>query len=102
MLIRTGLHVLAVVVGDDDLPTILRIPDDGDESVAKDARCCLFEHGVRCGVSPFRQGHYAALDFSGHFPRPLRHNPRLGATACGHTIRLKKFASVPVARNVQH
>jgi hypothetical protein len=45
VLIRTGLQVLAVVGGNDDVPTILKMLDHGDESVAKDARCCLFEHG---------------------------------------------------------
>jgi hypothetical protein len=47
VLIRTGLQVLAVVAGEDDLPTILKMRNHGDSSVAKDARCCLFEHGVR-------------------------------------------------------
>ena len=47
VLIRTGLQVLAIVAGEDDLPPILKLRDHGNECVAKDARCCLFEHGVR-------------------------------------------------------
>jgi hypothetical protein len=47
VLIRTGLQVLAVVGREDDLPTIVKLREHTDQGVAKDARCCLFEHGVR-------------------------------------------------------
>ena len=51
VLVRTGLQVLAVVGREDDLPAIMKLRHDTDETVAKDARCCLFEHGVRGGTS---------------------------------------------------
>jgi hypothetical protein len=47
VLIRTGLQVLAVLGRPDDLPTIKLLRDHPDDGVANDARCCLFEHGVR-------------------------------------------------------
>jgi len=50
VLVRTGLQVLAVVGREDDLPAIMKLRGNTDEAVAKDARCCLFEHGVRGNI----------------------------------------------------
>jgi hypothetical protein len=47
VLIRTGIQVLAVVGQDDDLSRIQALLRHSDSNVAKDARCCLFERGLK-------------------------------------------------------
>jgi hypothetical protein len=47
VLIRTGIQVLAVVGQADDLARVPELLDHPDSHVVKDARCCLFEQGLR-------------------------------------------------------
>jgi hypothetical protein len=47
VLIRTGIQVLTVLGQDDDLTRVRALRQHPDSDVAKDARCCLFERGLR-------------------------------------------------------
>ena len=47
ILVRTGIQVLAVVGTDEDLEGIKQFVRHPNPAVAIDARCCLFERGIK-------------------------------------------------------
>ena len=47
VLIRTGIQVLTVLGQDDDLTRVQALRQHPDSDVAKDARCCLVERGIK-------------------------------------------------------
>ena len=47
VMIRTAIQVLCVVGEDGDLEVIRPFLEDATEDVRVDARCCLFERGIR-------------------------------------------------------
>ena len=47
ILVCTGIQVLAVVGKDSDLESIKKLLDSQIETVAVNARCCLFERGIK-------------------------------------------------------
>jgi hypothetical protein len=47
VLVRTGIQVLAILGQADDLARVRQLVDHLDPKVAKDARCCLFERGIK-------------------------------------------------------
>lgn len=49
VLVRTGIQVLAALGQADDLVKVPALIDHPDPEVAKDARCCLFERGIKSG-----------------------------------------------------
>jgi hypothetical protein len=46
-MIRTAIQVLCVVGTDDDLKLVAPLMEDSREGIRVDARCCLFERGVK-------------------------------------------------------
>jgi hypothetical protein len=49
ILVRTGIQVLAVVGTDEDLEHLKQFVHHPDPTVVIDARCCLFEGGIKSG-----------------------------------------------------
>jgi hypothetical protein len=47
ILIRTGIQVLAVVGTDEDMESIKQFAHHSESAVGIDARCCLFERGIK-------------------------------------------------------
>jgi hypothetical protein len=47
VMIRTAIQVLCVVGTDDDLKLVAPLMEDSREGIRVDARCCLFERGVK-------------------------------------------------------
>jgi hypothetical protein len=46
-MIRTAFQVLSVIGTDEDLEAIKPLLKDATEEIRVDARCCLFERGIR-------------------------------------------------------
>jgi hypothetical protein len=46
-MIRTAIQVLCIVGTDDDLELVTPLLEDSREAIRVDARCCLFERGVK-------------------------------------------------------
>ncbi len=47
ILVCTGIQVLCAVGNDADLDMVKGLIDDPEESITKNARCCLFERGIK-------------------------------------------------------
>ena len=47
VMIRTAVQVLCIVGTEEDLEVIKPLLEHPDEEIRKDARCCLFERGIR-------------------------------------------------------